>query len=586
MSGGPTITPNIGLQIPAYQQANWQVPYNFDLSQLDLFLSGKLPIPGILTAQINSILCVDGNIYKTINAAVAAIPSVGATVYVPPGIYPITATIVLPSNSRLLCADGAVITQPNNLNLLTFISLSGSTNSCIENCTIDGNRANNTDGLNSVLAMLSGSVNATVKGCRLRNGNNVGVYTGTATGPTIQNNQFSNFWSSAIQIGFTGSLVATNGTIRDNIFTTQGGLALQFSNGNIVSGNKLTGYFQTQHVTTSGTAVSWVSGTTFTALSPGMYLCIGGTEYLISAVSSSTALTLSSTAGTQTNVLSIAGSPDLLNLDSCSNNTVSANTASICEGYGIVVHNDAGGISAHNVIAANCVSNTGGSGIALNSASSSPVNSGTVVTANAVSNAGLGGGAKGSQNRSAIEISGAGVYVSVIDGNDIYDDQGSPTTLYGIFVDPAGAGDSVIGVNAISGTVTGKIGGANAGSLVQRLRANQGTAFSGADAAIVLSAGFGSTGAVSVATGYDQAFSFTVTPGGSGIVANPTITITFKDGTWTNPPQFHVLRNDTNTPFGTPSHTVAVTATALVITFNGTPTSATAYKFICMAMGN
>lgn len=44
-SQGPTLTPNFGFQIPAYQQANWQVPINYDLNQIDLLLSGKALAP-------------------------------------------------------------------------------------------------------------------------------------------------------------------------------------------------------------------------------------------------------------------------------------------------------------------------------------------------------------------------------------------------------------------------------------------------------------------------------------------------------------------------------------------------------------
>lgn len=120
-----------------------------------------------------------------------------------------------------------------------------------------------------------------------------------------------------------------------------------------------------------------------------------------------------------------------------------------------------------------------------------------------------------------------------------------------------------------------------------RVKVNQGTVYSGADAAIVLSGGWGSTGAVSAAAGYDEAFSFTVTPGGTSIASNPTITITFKDGTFTNAPQYLVYRNDLNSPYGLPPHTITVTATTLTITFNGLPNNAgLAYKFICLALGN
>jgi hypothetical protein len=121
---------------------------------------------------------------------------------------------------------------------------------------------------------------------------------------------------------------------------------------------------------------------------------------------------------------------------------------------------------------------------------------------------------------------------------------------------------------------------------VLRMKVNTGTAYSGADAAIVPSAGFGNKATVSAATGYDQGFSFSVTAGGTGIAANPIIVITFKDGTWTTAPQFHVTRNDTATPAVTTAYPTWTTRpTTLTITFNGTPASGQVYKFVCLGMG-
>jgi hypothetical protein len=42
-----TTTPNIGLQIPAFNQPNWQVPINYDLNLLDLMLGGVIPMPAL-----------------------------------------------------------------------------------------------------------------------------------------------------------------------------------------------------------------------------------------------------------------------------------------------------------------------------------------------------------------------------------------------------------------------------------------------------------------------------------------------------------------------------------------------------------
>ena len=121
-------------------------------------------------------------------------------------------------------------------------------------------------------------------------------------------------------------------------------------------------------------------------------------------------------------------------------------------------------------------------------------------------------------------------------------------------------------------------------TLIKRLKVNQGTAYSGADAAIALSAGWGSTRTVT-SGGYDQNLYIGVTAGGSGIAPNPTITVIFKDGTWNIAPVYVVLRNDLSSPYGAPPHTWSTNATALTITFNGTPVSGNVYIFVCMTIG-
>jgi hypothetical protein len=43
-----TLTPNIGLQLPAYGSTSWQVPFYYDMNRLDLFLSGNLSLSGLV----------------------------------------------------------------------------------------------------------------------------------------------------------------------------------------------------------------------------------------------------------------------------------------------------------------------------------------------------------------------------------------------------------------------------------------------------------------------------------------------------------------------------------------------------------
>jgi hypothetical protein len=56
-----TVTPNIGLQIPAFNQPNWQVALDYDLNLLDLIFGGEVTIPALSVeslaiANIGSVL--------------------------------------------------------------------------------------------------------------------------------------------------------------------------------------------------------------------------------------------------------------------------------------------------------------------------------------------------------------------------------------------------------------------------------------------------------------------------------------------------------------------------------------------------
>lgn len=116
---------------------------------------------------------------------------------------------------------------------------------------------------------------------------------------------------------------------------------------------------------------------------------------------------------------------------------------------------------------------------------------------------------------------------------------------------------------------------------LKRLKANQGAALVSGDFA--LHANWGNTAAVTSIIGTDQAFQFVVTSAGTGQGANPTIVITDKDGSWTNSPIVIVKRSAGSQPTIMDSWTV--TATALTITFNGTPSAAETYTYNVIKMG-
>lgn len=101
-----------------------------------------------------------------------------------------------------------------------------------------------------------------------------------------------------------------------------------------------------------------------------------------------------------------------------------------------------------------------------------------------------------------------------------------------------------------------------------------------------ISAGWGSTGSKSAISGKDQNGTITVTPSGSGIAANPTVTLTFHDGAWSNgTPIVVATRCDIQTPTTGWWAVTSVSATQAVFTFVGTPSTGLAYILNWNAMG-
>jgi hypothetical protein len=47
MAFGQNVTPNLNLATPPFGSANWNIPFNNNFTQLDLFLSGNQPLPAL-----------------------------------------------------------------------------------------------------------------------------------------------------------------------------------------------------------------------------------------------------------------------------------------------------------------------------------------------------------------------------------------------------------------------------------------------------------------------------------------------------------------------------------------------------------
>lgn len=81
---GETETPNIGLQIPGFNQPNWQVPLNYDLNLLDLIFGGGLQVPGLSVETLTVANFVISNLVASLaNSFVQEAPTgaIPGTVY-------------------------------------------------------------------------------------------------------------------------------------------------------------------------------------------------------------------------------------------------------------------------------------------------------------------------------------------------------------------------------------------------------------------------------------------------------------------------------------------------------------------------
>jgi len=123
----------------------------------------------------------------------------------------------------------------------------------------------------------------------------------------------------------------------------------------------------------------------------------------------------------------------------------------------------------------------------------------------------------------------------------------------------------------------------------KRLNVHGGTALVSGN--IALSSGWGTSPTLPINRGADQAASIQITAKAT-TAANPTVTVTFADGTFTQIPVVVPTRTDTTAATGAPSASVTnhwvpttVSATQVVFTFNGTPVANSVYGLAWIALG-
>lgn len=123
----------------------------------------------------------------------------------------------------------------------------------------------------------------------------------------------------------------------------------------------------------------------------------------------------------------------------------------------------------------------------------------------------------------------------------------------------------------------------------KRLNIHGATALVAGD--IVLSSGWGTSPTLTISRGVDQAAAITITAKAT-VAANPTVTLTFHDGTFTQIPIVIPARTDVAATAGAPTATVSnewvvtsISATVVTFTFLGTPVANSVYGLSWIALG-
>lgn len=511
----------------------------------------------------------------TLQAAVNAANPNG-TVYV--GVGSFAGAVLMQPGVQIIGSPGTIITQANSANLTTLIDFQ--TNSAhgaaIRGCQIDGNRANNTDDDTKTLVLIGTANDVALEYNKFRNMGGSCVIVTNGLRPIVCRNDFQNVMTLALGATPTPSAIVTNGRFNDNTFSNNLGqhvIYIAKSNGNVIKGNRIEATQLIGVCNVSGHTVTWVSGTNFSGLLPGGF-CImspGGsfTEGYITAVNSSTVLTVRETLAATNGVAFVIGTGDLINIGNSGQNKVSGNLIRRGSSGGIVLHNFYGGqYLIENVVEENEVYYTGGSGISVQSTATTPTTfaSDTTIQNNRIVSCGMGGAAVGALGKCAvgiIDFAPTTLGSCVISGNRFQNEGGLSTMDWGVYCSGVSAGQVFAGNNTcISISNPGIRNGI---------------------ASVTLSAGWGSAAAVSVIRTTGDSFQFVIVPSGTGIAANPTISVSTVATSLTQPPQpqcklynlngaaFMVMGDVDQSP----------SASSMFLTCIGTPVSGLAHYFGC-----
>ena len=399
----------------------------------------------------------------------------GGAVYVGAGTYTLGSALAPQSNTRLIC-QGATITQGNTANLTALIDFTANSanGATLEWCTVDGNRANNTDNFAVVNLVLIGSANdilVTHNTIQHSNGGMVTITTGLRS--EISFNKITDIASSGIGCYGQAEVATAAKIIYNQLLAPIGETAIQTFgcdyvdiSHNRIAGSLIGGTAAPMVVSMATHTINWVSGPNFATVSPGMFLiCNSGTEYFISAKSSNTSLTSTGTA-TFSNQTCAIGSGDLISSNSSSYGSITSNNVSNGVSGGIVLSNEAGYTGVNELfetVSNNNIASTGGPSISVQTAVvSGSVVLGLTIIGNTSYRPGLNAaGAPATPTGFYVAAAGASNSIAdtVFSSNKVYDDLSdmSYAAIITSNTNIGGCGNSTIGATngtTLSGTIT------------------------------------------------------------------------------------------------------------------------------------
>lgn len=256
--------------------------------------------------------------------------------------------------------------------------------SFVSGISLLGNRSSSQTPAEAVLIRIASNVTfikSFVDGSR-----GYGIVANTTNGVRIEDVYFTDTALAAIAMYGDGTLNSSDFIISKCNFRGIGGGAIsvqRYTTGLIegcdISGTYLGAPNNRLYVSTNvNGAVTWVAGPNFSSLKPGMFLVLpNGTEHRISAVSSSTNMTVDPVPPTTSAQLrAIAGSGDLIGVQECEYIRVVGNVISGGVTYGTGGGTMSGSTKACNYCewSGNIISNTGKNGLNLSQAGASVSN--------------------------------------------------------------------------------------------------------------------------------------------------------------------------------------------------------------------